>query len=348
MKEVQSIYSKRDDPLAVGVIGAGWISSTFHVPIINYHDKTELSYVADTEWSRARNLANAYGVDPIHVKEDPSVVPDCDIVLLSIPVGIRQQYIQLFSDRSTAIFCEKPIARAYTEHKTYLDTTAAMFANYQRTCYSAPNQLRDILNAEVFGPLKSVTVREGSVGGSDKGIPQDHYRTDLELSGGGVLIEVGCHTLSQLVHIFDNFELSVKDADITYNHEFDTDVSATLACQRAGREIEIDYRVSSIRNIGSGMEFIFENARVTFDPFNPSSLIYVRPLSGGENLDFTMEHDDRWADGKYRSIYLRWEQFVEDLRGKEMPDHVRTAPDVTRLITEIYSQDNEPRQEVLS
>jgi len=347
MQEVQSIFSERIAPLQVGVIGAGWISSTFHVPVINYYDEVDLTYVADTDWSKARNLANAYDATGVHVEDDVSVVPDCDIALLSVPVGIREQYIQLFGDRDTAVFCEKPVARTYEEHSKFTETVPALFANYQRTCYSAPNQLQKLVKSDVFGSLRSVKIREGSVGGPDKGIPQDHYRTNLELAGGGVLIEVGCHTLSQLVHILDEGKLAVREADITYYDEFDSDISAKLAYETSEREVDIDYRVSSLRNIGNGVKFMFENTRVTFDPFHPGSQLYVRP-TGKEQPDFTIESDDDWGDDKYRAIYLRWKQFVADLRGEESLNHVKTAPEVTRLITDIYEQDSGPRKELLS
>jgi predicted dehydrogenase len=339
--------SEETDPLRVGVVGAGWISSVYHVPILAALEETSVEYVADIDRTRAADLARAYGAQAIGIDDDASVLPDSDVALLAVPVGVRPEYVDLFAERDTAVFCEKPFATTPADHERFLETTDAMFANYQRTCYSAVNQLRDAVKAGLFGDLERATVYEGVVGGPDKGIGRDHYRTDVALSGGGVLVEIGCHTLSELVHVFDDAEIDVADAEVEWNEAYDTDVDATLTV-RDGWEAEIDYRVSSIRNLGKRATFVFENAVVSFDPWDPEVGLTVEGRTD-RAVEYTVDTDDRWAGSHHQGVALRWRQFVADLRNEETRDHVRTAPEVTALIDEIYGQaDENPRERALA
>jgi predicted dehydrogenase len=325
----------------VGVVGAGWISTVYHLPILDYLDDATVEFVADIDDRKARHVTDTYGGQAIEV-ETPSELPDCDVLLLAIPVGVRDEYIEAFGDRRTAIFCEKPFAVNTSMHESFLRSADAVFCNYQRTCYEPVNQLRTIFQEGVFGELERAVVFEGLIGGADKGIGPNHYRTDLSLSGGGVLVEVGCHTLSELVHVFRDWNLSVRRADLTWNAEFDTDIDATLLASNDGREVSIEYRVSTIRNLGKGARFTFENAEVRFNPFDSETPLSFRPR-GEDKKWFTLEPAEEWATTHHQGVHLRWKQFLADLRGESTRPHVRTAPEVTALLEEIYDRADRPR-----
>lgn len=95
--------------MSVGIIGAGFVSQTFHLPILDHLSDVSVAYIADIDETRALDLAAKYGTRGVVVNEVSSL-PPCDVVFLAIPVGFRDEYIQEFADRGTPIFAEKPFA----------------------------------------------------------------------------------------------------------------------------------------------------------------------------------------------------------------------------------------------
>jgi len=329
--------------LKVGVIGAGWMSSIYHVPILSHFKETEIQYITDIDSSKAHDLANAYDSTSVKVGSDKSQLPDCDIALLAIPVGAREEYITELGERGIPVFCEKPFVVNNEMHDRFVNNGEALFCNYQRTCYSSINILKSIIQSGTFGELESAIVHEGLIGGDDAGIGTNHYRTDLELSGGGVLMEIGCHTLSEIVHIFEHWKLEVSDVDITWNDEFDIDVDADFLATGDQNSVEISYNISTIQNLGRKAKFSFEHADVLVDPWDAEEPLRVQQADSNVS-DLTIEHNDKWATTHHEGVYQRWKQFVADLRGEQSTDHIRTGREVTELITEIYDEADRSRE----
>jgi len=184
--------------LDIGVIGAGNITSMVHLPTLSMLDNARLKFIADIQ--NPRKLASHYKTEGIEIGDDLTLLPDCDVVLLATPVGARERYIREFAKRGTAIFSEKPFAPDLPSHKRYLELTDKVTCNYMRTCYSSVRQLKKIVSSNIFGQVKGAYISEGGIQGAT-GIEKDHYRTKVDSSGGGVLMETACHPLSQLTFI---------------------------------------------------------------------------------------------------------------------------------------------------
>ena len=111
--------------LEIGIIGAGSISSTVHLPLLSCIENVSVKYIADT--FDPKDLAHAYNIQSIKITDITSL-PNCDIAVLAIPVGVRKKYIQEFSKRKTAIFTEKPFAIDPETHKSFLELSNSSFA----------------------------------------------------------------------------------------------------------------------------------------------------------------------------------------------------------------------------
>ncbi|MEZ4642767.1 MAG: Gfo/Idh/MocA family oxidoreductase [Chloroflexota bacterium] len=94
--------------LSVGIIGAGKITAFFHLPILKTFSDVRIAYVADVRDPKI--LAQSHGVHAVLIGESVDILPSCDIVLLAIPVAVREPYIREFSRRGSYIFSEKPFA----------------------------------------------------------------------------------------------------------------------------------------------------------------------------------------------------------------------------------------------
>lgn len=107
--EIVGIDFEADRTVSVGVIGAGFVAQEYHLPVLSELSETEITYVADIDPEAARDATSPFGSRALGI-DDPATLPECDVALLTVPVGYREPYIQEFGTRGTPILSEKPFA----------------------------------------------------------------------------------------------------------------------------------------------------------------------------------------------------------------------------------------------
>jgi predicted dehydrogenase len=318
----------------VGIVGGGWISTAYHLPILDDMDAAVVSYVADIDRDQARKATRGYDARAIETGDDPSRLPDCDVVVLAIPVGVRRAYIEEFGGRGTAIFSEKPFAVDSEMHQEFVTAAGDVGCNYMRTHYNATVQLRRALDADLFGPPERVVLtEEGKTGAT--GLGKDHYQTSSEKSGGGVLLERGCHSISQLVAIFSDYDISVTSVEMKQYGGLDAEVDAQLRLSNDHSTVDAKYHISRLRPIGSSLRIICSNGTLVTDPFDPESPLRIESESG---TSLAFDTDDLAATTTHQAIYLRWREFLARMSAGKLSEADDTMPSVTRVITEMYKE----------
>ena len=288
----------------VGIIGCGNITSTIHLPILMNMPRVKVAFLADVQppLALARDFdTRAFGIDQI------SSLPDCDMVFVATPVGARADYIRQFGGRGIFVFTEKPFAMNSAQHAEYLEVASNISCNYMKTTHGAIRQLKDIVATKLFGELRRVEVREGGIVGAT-GKSHSHYQTNVTLSGGGILMERGCHTLSQLDFVLEGFKFDVAEAEISWLGDLDIDVRSTIKCTTDGT-FDLTYHVSQIRPIGNRAVFEFDTAIVDFDHTNPASQVRIAPRNGGST--YLLESDASMASSIIQSFFLKWDWVVK-------------------------------------
>jgi predicted dehydrogenase len=320
--------------IKIGIVGAGDIALNVHIPLLSCIKNVKVVYVADI---KEPTINYPQGLQKIKLNDDPSILPDCDIALITVPVGARKLYINEYAKRKTPIFSEKPFAIDVPTHLRFLDTSKKITCNYMRTTYSSIHQLQEIIQSKLFGELKSIDVSEGGiVGKTQKG--KEHYQTKKELSGGGILVESGCHTLSQLTHLLQDHNIRVKDATIKEIEGIDIDTTALLQASKKNKRINITYDISLIRPQKTQSSFTFEDAEITFNHIAPESLLHIKPISKKKS-HFTFNQDKHCATTFYQAFYLKWMAFLHAIATNQKVDAKKeTSLETTRILTEIYEK----------
>lgn len=317
-------------PLKIGIVGAGNIAMTAHLPVLSCIPDVRVSYIADIHLP----LYTPKGISKILLQNDPSILPDCDVALLAAPVGAREPYVREFSRRHIPIFSEKPFAPDTMVHERFLNLAQVIGCNYMRTCYSSVQQLRELFASGVLGRLRSVSISEGGiVGKTKKG--KDHYQANAAMSGGGILMESGCHTLSQLCAILPEHKLHVLDAAVVYDRGFDVDARVRLSAVCRTQRIPIAYHISLIEPVGMLSRYDFENASVTFNHTAPESPLAI----SRDGSQFNLAQNKMWATTFYQAFYIRWKQFLTAVRNHEQIAAAQeTSLQTTKIITEVYTR----------
>ena len=119
--------------------------------------------------------------------------PETDVVVIGVPNFMHEEAISIAADAGKAILCTKPLGRTAEEAKRMLDTVerAGVFAGYlEDLCYT-PKTLKAIRSVEggAIGDVTWVRSREAHPG------PHSAWFWDGRLTGGGAIIDLGCHCI---------------------------------------------------------------------------------------------------------------------------------------------------------
>jgi len=119
--------------------------------------------------------------------------PDTDVVVVGLPNFLHAEAVELVAKAGKAVLCTKPLGRTADEARRILDAVeaASIFAGYlEDLCYT-PKTLKAIRSVEAgaIGEVTWVRSREAHPG------PHSAWFWDGRLTGGGAIIDLGCHCI---------------------------------------------------------------------------------------------------------------------------------------------------------
>ncbi|HET7030518.1 MAG TPA: Gfo/Idh/MocA family oxidoreductase [Candidatus Limnocylindrales bacterium] len=119
--------------------------------------------------------------------------PDTDVVVIGLPNYLHQEVVERVAAAGKAVLCTKPLGRTAAEAKGMLEAVekADVFAGYlEDLCYT-PKTLKAIKSVEggAVGDVTWVRSRETHPG------PHSAWFWDGRLTGGGAIIDLGCHCI---------------------------------------------------------------------------------------------------------------------------------------------------------
>ena len=325
-----TILHSKNTKIEIGVIGAGGISSVVHLPLVSYIYNVSIKFIADT--FDPKELAKTYNTQSIKITDIASL-PDCDIVVLAIPVGVRENYIQEFSKRKTAIFTEKPFALNPETHKNFLKLSNRISCNYMRIYYNSTMQIKDIISSGIFGHIKKVLITEGGIIGKT-GKEKNSYQANPKLSGGGLLMETGCHTLSQLDFLFDN--ISVRESNVIWEDDFVIDAQIVFDVFD-NNSFNIDCHMTMLKPVETLTTFFFEHFQLSFNHLDPNAVFTIS--NSNTEKQFTLYTENRFGATFAQAYYLKWKSFLDQIiQGNVIDTEFETSFKTTQMIADIIQK----------
>jgi len=118
---------------------------------------------------------------------------DTEVVVVGLPNYLHEEAVGLAAAAGKAVLCTKPLGRTAAEARRMLETVekAGVFAGYlEDLCYT-PKTLKAIKSVEggAIGDVTWVRSRETHPG------PHSAWFWDGRLTGGGAIIDLGCHCI---------------------------------------------------------------------------------------------------------------------------------------------------------
>ncbi|MCX7570231.1 Gfo/Idh/MocA family oxidoreductase [Tumebacillus sp. DT12] len=176
--------------IRLAIIGAGWISQTAHLPLLTQREGVTVVAVCDTQLELAQRVAAQFAIPA--ATDDITELFELSLggVIVATPTNTHAQVVEACLDRGLHVMCEKPLGLSehdlsrLREHP-HRERLAVGYVNRHREDVTA---LRDL----PLGDIRRCTV----VWRRQQGVPRPgSWITQRELSGGGVLLDLGSHML---------------------------------------------------------------------------------------------------------------------------------------------------------
>jgi len=320
--------------LSVGVVGAGEIVSRIHLPVLSACEGIRLAYVADRNPETAKLVAKNFGTLAVTVADKTDELPETDVVLLAVPVNARMPYYELFAKRGASVLSEKPLATCVSDAERIcgLYPEYSLACGFQRRSYATANLARLLVSENWFGPLRSISVSEGALT-TKTGADSRFY--DEAGSSGGVLMDLGCHSLDLAIYISSATEVSIASQRFLFDAGVDREVEASIVLRTPSGSCDLEYFVTWLRPTENVIRLRFDNCVASL-PCRPAEHIDVHgALNGAQVALLSAQHAG--ASTVYQAFYLEWTAFLAGLRNRQPSKFsARSALATVRAVEALY------------
>ena len=184
-------------PLRIGIIGAGQIAESAHIPAYQSLPKyATVAAICDTVQERANQVARRFSIP--HVYTDyremlKAISPD--LVSVCVPNQLHYGLVMEALEAGSHVFCEKPPAITLAEAEAMQEKAAkeGLLLSYN-FCHRHRGEMKALLQKvreHALGDIYGVEV----IAQRRRAIPGWGSFTNKDIQGGGPLIDLGIHML---------------------------------------------------------------------------------------------------------------------------------------------------------
>src|SRR5436190_1448014 len=177
-----------------GLIGSGFVS-TIHAESIARIKGAWVTAVASPSEGKAAEFAAKHGI-PHYFSDYRTLLesPDVDAVVLGLPNDLHCEVTEAAAQAGKHVVCEKPLCTTLEEADRMIDACrkAGVLLLYAEELFFAPKYVKakQLADEGAFGRVHLVKQGEKHSG------PHSDWFWDVEQSGGGALMDLGCHGIA--------------------------------------------------------------------------------------------------------------------------------------------------------
>jgi predicted dehydrogenase len=178
----------------ITMLGTGLIGDFYTMTLHGQRSRDRVEVVYSRSRERGSAFSKRWGIANATTSMEEAINhPDTNVVVVGLPNHLHEEAISLAAATGKAVLCTKPLARTAEEAKRILHSVeqAGVFAGYlEDLCYT-PKTLKAIAAVQngAIGSVTWVRSREAHPG------PHSAWFWDGRLTGGGAIIDLGCHCI---------------------------------------------------------------------------------------------------------------------------------------------------------
>jgi predicted dehydrogenase len=178
----------------IAMLGTGLIGRFYTMSLQNSRGKDEVVVACSSKPENAEKFAKEFGI-PRWTADIAKAVQDTEVdtVIVGLPNYLHKQAITLAAEAGKAILCTKPLAISGTEALEILRIVekAGVFHGYLEDLVYTPKTLKALNSAKNGALGKILWARSRETHGG----PHSDWFWNKELSGGGAIVDMGCHCI---------------------------------------------------------------------------------------------------------------------------------------------------------
>jgi predicted dehydrogenase len=182
------------DGHAITMLGTGLIGEFYTNTLQRQRGRDQVRVVYSRSAERAAAFKDRWGIAEATTDLRAAIEhPDTDVVVIGLPNFLHEEAVELVAKAGKAVLLTKPLGRTAEEARRMLAVVeeADVFAGYlEDLCYT-PKTLKAIASVRggAVGDVTWVRSRETHPG------PHSAWFWDGRLTGGGAIIDLGCHCI---------------------------------------------------------------------------------------------------------------------------------------------------------
>lgn len=234
-----------------GLIGCGDISRKRIAPALRDLDSCELSAVSRANFDQAESFAREFGARKWY-REWQELLADEEVeaVYIATPVHLHAAQAVAAAEAGKHVLCEKPMAMSAEGCERMIaaceENRVRLGVAYYRHFYPVIDRIRTLLSEGETGRPILVQMNAFEKFDPSPSHPR-RWLLDRNLSGGGPMMDFGCHRIEVLLHLFGRvkscrslvsnilFDREVEDT-ATALFEFENGPQAVLSVTHAAYE----------------------------------------------------------------------------------------------------------------
>jgi predicted dehydrogenase len=212
---------------AITLLGTGLIAEFYTMTLHGQRGRDRVRVAYSRSQERATAFASRWGIPETATDLEAAIRhPETDVVVVALPNHLHEEAVKAVAAAGKAVLCTKPLGRTAAEAQRMLEAVerAGVFGGYlEDLCYT-PKTLKAVRSVQdgALGDVTWVRSRETHPG------PHSAWFWDGRLTGGGAIIDLGCHCI-EIVRNFvgkGNRPVSVMCTTDTLVHPIDDEDNA--------------------------------------------------------------------------------------------------------------------------
>lgn len=220
-------------------VGMGWIGKSRFESLIK-NGLIECKGIYDPYLEEIQDDELLCNYDKIEDFDDLLQDEDIDGVVIATPNALHVDQCLKALRSGKAVFCQKPLARTAEEVRELINAAAVndrlLGVDYSYRLTDGIQKIKTLLNEEKLGKVFAIETAFHNAYGPDK-----NWFYDMERSGGGCLLDLGCHLVDLSMYLLD-----FPESEINKSARF----NKGNLLRRGENQVE-DYCTAGIRTAGN-------------------------------------------------------------------------------------------------
>ena len=229
---VEKIYKVKK--IKWGIAGCGRFTENSFLPAIRLIRKSNVTSIYSGDFSRAKSLAEKFGLQNEFDNYDEFLKSDIDAVYIASSNSNHYKQVIKAAQAKKNILCEKPLALTSAQAEEMVnvckENNVLLAVNYVHRFHPLVLKAKELIVDQKLGKLVSIDVHFNI-----DFPPDNNFRFKKELSGGGALRDIGTHMIDLLRYFGGEIEtIDGVVENLIYQSEVDDFALGTVKFLKGG------------------------------------------------------------------------------------------------------------------